>query len=197
MSHRRSRGVRFDNRFARLPGRLFHPGPADAIAGAVPGRESRKPPAPDRDCRQTQVRRLESSKLWPAIGLSPAANRSPRFIQATSSACTCPRLGDGRALLLGEVDRSGWRASGNCSSKVLARPPIRAWATAARCCARRFANSSPRRRCMGCGIPTTRALAVTGSDSSGHARNRRDRGGRHSPAPSFVRFGIVRVLLLD
>jgi hypothetical protein len=56
------------------------------------------------------------------------------------------QLGDGRAITLGEmIDSAG--SDRNCSSRVPARRPTRAVPTAARCCARRCANSCAARRC--------------------------------------------------
>ena len=85
--------------------------------------------------------------------------------------------------------RSGPASAGKCSSRAPARRPTRAWATAARCCARRSASSSRSEAMHGLGIPTTRALAVTGSDFPVIRERVETAAVVTRLAPSFVRFG--------
>ena len=133
------------------------------------------------------------------IHLDPAEFGRTSFLEAFAGNCPLPgsiplsavysghqfgvwagQLGDGRAILLGDVDQRRCRAAWNCSSKAPAARPTRAWATAARCCARRSANSCARKPWHALGIPTTRALCVIGSDMPRAARDARNRRRRHA-----------------
>jgi uncharacterized protein YdiU (UPF0061 family) len=180
-------GLRFDNRFARLPGVFY----------------SRLKPIPLPDPYLV----AKSDAAAALIGLEPARFNDPRLIAALTGnlplagtdplaavysghqfGVYVPRLGDGRALLLGEAVGSGgdrWEIQLKGSGKT---PYSRMGDGRAvlRSSIREFLASEAMHAL---GIPTTRALAVTGSDYPVIRETVETAAVVTRMSPTFVRFG--------
>lgn len=180
-------GLRFDNSFARLPPTFYTRLPATPL------------PAPYLVARSESAARL--------LGLDPDCLLEPEWIEALSGnrplagsdplaavysghqfGVYVPQLGDGRALLLGEVIGSGgdqWEIQ----LKGAGRTPYSRMGdgrAVLRSSIREFLASEAMH---GLGIPTTRALAVTGSDTPIFRETAETAAVVTRLAPSFVRFG--------
>ena len=82
------------------------------------------------------------------------------------------QLGDGRAIVLGEVEHDGERVRAAAQGRRAARR-TRAWATAAPCCARRSASSCVRRRCItSASRPRARCASSARTSRCGARRSR-------------------------
>jgi serine/tyrosine/threonine adenylyltransferase len=180
-------GLAFDNSFARLPGVFY----------------TRIAPAPLPEPYLV----AKSQDAAARLGLSPSRFGDPRFIAAltgnlplagSDSLATVysghqfgvyvPRLGDGRALLLGEVtgpDGERWELQLKGAGKT---PYSRLGDGRAvlRSSIREFLASEAMNAL---GIPTTRALAVTGSDYPVMRETVETAAVVTRLSPSFVRFG--------
>ncbi len=137
-------GLRFDNSFARLPGAFY----------------TRLPPAPLPDPYLVGFSKAAGELIGvgedevPALIDAMAGNRQIAGTDPLAAVYSghqfgvyVPRLGDGRALLLGEAIGPP-ESIGSCSSRAQARRRIRAWATGAPYCAHRFANFWAPRLCI-------------------------------------------------
>ena len=180
--------LRWTNRYARL-GEAFHtalpaqPLPAPHwVATSDSAARSLGWPADwwKREADALQV--FSGNALWP--GMQPVAT----VYSGHQFGIWAGQLGDGRALLLGEVETPAERAS-RSSSRAAAARPTRAWATAARCCARRSANSSAPRPCMRSASPPRARCCVTGSPLPVRREEIESAAVVTRLAPSFVRFG--------
>ena len=179
--------LRFDNSFARLPAAFYSRLPPTAL------------PAPYLVAYSPAAGRL--------IGLPPQAPAAPDFLPVLAGnqvpagaeplaavysghqfGVYVPRLGDGRATLLGEVagaDGSPWELqlkgagltpySRSGDGRAVLRSSIREFL-----CSEAMA---------GLGIPTTRALAIVGSDHPVFRETTETAAVVTRMAPSFVRFG--------
>jgi len=180
-------GLRFDNSFARLPG-MFH---------------TRLQPTPLADPYLVAV----SESAAQLIGLDPALLRSGATIEALTGnrpvagaeplaavysghqfGVYVPRLGDGRAILLGEAvgpDGEHWELQLKGAGKT---PYSRMGDGRAvlRSSIREFLCSEALHHL---GIPSTRALAVVGSDTPVVRETVETAAVATRVAPSFVRFG--------
>ena len=122
--------------------------PGSCPGSPSPGRPS-APPAPELLALNEPLaadlgldpegcgRRRGLGSSW-ADGARGRASPSPRPTPATSSAASRPRLGDGRALLLGELtDPAGGCATCTSRARAARRSPAAAtaWPRSARCCA--------------------------------------------------------------
>ena len=107
-----------------------------------------------------------------------AARRWPRVYSGHQFGVWAGQLGDGRALLLGEIDSPLGPAGAAAQGQRPARP-TRAWATAAPCCARRSASSCAPRRCTA-SASRPRARWRHRLAAAGAARDDRDRGRGHA-----------------
>ena len=145
------------------------------------------------------ARELGLDAAWLAVGRgagrpSPATRASPAREPLASVysghqfGVWAGQLGDGRAILLGEIDTPAGPHRAAAQGQRPARP-TRAWATAARCCARSSASSCAREAMHALGIPTTRALCVTGSDAPVRREEVETAAVVTRVAPSFIRFG--------
>ena len=92
------------------------------------------------------------------------------------------------------TSRSATVSARRSSSRERDDPLVAGWATAGRCSARRSASTSPRPRWQGLGIPTTRALAIVGSDLPVLRERLETAAVLTRVAPTHGRFGTVRVL---
>ncbi|MGH6622646.1 MAG: protein adenylyltransferase SelO, partial [Burkholderiaceae bacterium] len=180
-------GLQFDNSFARLPP-IFY------------SRLSATPlPAPYLVARSDSAARL--------LGIEPGRLSEPEWIEALSGnrplvgsdplaavysghqfGVYVPQLGDGRALLLGEVmgahgDRWEVQLKGAGRTPYSRMGDGRA---VLRSSIREFLASEAMH---GLGIPTTRALAVTGSDTPVFRETAETAAVVTRLAPSFIRFG--------
>lgn len=183
--------LRFDNSFSRLPGAFYdRPSPA---------------PFPDPYLVSFNPRAAE------LIGLDPAEARRPEFLQVFSGqgilegmeplaaiyaghqfGVYVPQLGDGRALLLGEVVN----ARGERWDLQLKGAGPTAFSRGAD---GRAVLRSSIREYLACeamhalGIPTTRALAILGSDMPVYRERPESAAIVVRMAPSHVRFGSFEV----
>ncbi len=123
-----------------------------------------------------------TTREWPADALPYASVYSGHQFGVWAG-----QLGDGRAL--GSAKSSTTARASSCNSRARDARPIRAWATAARCCARRSANILCSEAMHHLGIPTTRALCVIGSDQPVRREEVETAAVVTRVAPSFVRFG--------
>ena len=129
-----------------------------------------------------------ASTCWPATACRRRATRSPRVYSGHQFGVWAGQLGDGRAMLLGEIDTAGGRDGAAAQGQRPARP-TRAWATAARCCARASASSCAPRRCTRwASRPRARWRSSARRSRCGARRSRRPRWCTRV-APSFMRFG--------
>ncbi len=183
--------LRFDNRFARLPGVFYSPVrptpmPDPYLVAASPEacalidldpRALRTPEA--RDC-------FIGARLLPGMQPLAALYAGHQFGHYV------PQLGDGRAILLGEVrnqDGSFWELqlkgagltpySRDGDGRAVLRSSIREFL-----CSEAMA---------GLGIPTTRALCLLGSDEEVYREQIETGAVLVRMAPSFVRFGSFEV----
>jgi uncharacterized protein YdiU (UPF0061 family) len=180
-------GLHFDNSFARLPSSFYTrltPAPLPApylvgyseSAGALIGLDA------DADRRASVVEALAGNRR--ILGSDPLA----AVYSGHQFGVYVPRLGDGRALLLGEaVGAAGehWELQLKGSGKT---PYSRMGDGRAvlRSSIREFLGSEALHHL---GIPTTRALAVVGSDSPVFRENVETAAVVTRMSPSFVRFG--------
>jgi uncharacterized protein YdiU (UPF0061 family) len=185
-------GLRFDNSFARLPATFY----------------TRVAPTP----LPAPYLVAQSDAAAALIGLAPDALRSPALIDALSGSrllaggdplaavysghqfgVYVPRLGDGRALLLGEViGPSGERWE--LQLKGAGKTPYSRMGdgrAVLRSSIREFLASEAMHAL---GIPTTRALAVTGSDTPVMRETVETAAVVTRLAPSFIRFGSFEYL---
>lgn len=180
-------GLRFDNSFARLPSSFF----------------TRLPPVPLPEPYLVGY----SASAGALIGLDTGAGHRPEFTEALAGnvkvrgsdpiaavysghqfGVYVPRLGDGRALLLGEAvspagDRWELQLKGSGKTPYSRQGDGRA---VLRSSIREFLGSEALHHL---GIPTTRALAVVGSDTPVFRENVETAAVVTRMAPSFVRFG--------
>jgi len=180
-------GLRFENSFARLPSSFF----------------TRLPPVPLPEPYLVGY----SASAGALIGLDAGAGDRPEFIEAFAGnvkvrgsdpiaavysghqfGVYVPRLGDGRALLLGEAvgpagDRWELQLKGSGKTPYSRQGDGRA---VLRSSIREFLGSEALHHL---GIPTTRALAVVGSDTPVFRENVETAAVVTRMAPSFVRFG--------
>ncbi len=138
--------IPFDNSYARLPDRFFHRQVAEPV---------RAPSMIAINAGLARELGIDPDALASAEGVAVlAGNNTPAGADPLAQAYAghqfggwVPQLGDGRALLLGEVvDAKGCATTFN--SKGLAAPPSLAWETVVRASGRSCANTSCRRRCM-------------------------------------------------
>ena len=167
--------LRFDNRYARLPQDFYTrlsptPLPDPYLVAFNPAAAELIGLAPSEAARAEFAEIFCGNRLLPGFYLLA----SLYFIRATSSACG-PASWATAARSCWAKWHGGAGALRAATEGRRAARPIRAWATAAPCCARRSASSSAREAMHDLGIPTTRALAVVGSDAAGAARDDRDR----------------------
>ena len=180
-------GVRFDNRFARMPGAFFArvaptPLPEPYLVAKSQSAAALIGLPPERFADPEVVAALTGSR--PLAGSEPVAT----VYSGHQFGVYVPRLGDGRALLLGEVvgpDGELWEVQLKGSGKT---PYSRMGDGRAvlRSSIREFLASEAMH---GLGIPTTRALAVTGSDYPVMRETVETAAVVTRLAPSFVRFG--------
>ena len=97
------------------------------------------------------------------------------------------QLGDGRALLLGEIESPIGRQE--IQLKAADCTPTRAWAMAAPCCARRFASSCVRRRCTTSASRPRARWPSSASPAPVMRENVETAAVVTRVAPSFLRFG--------
>ncbi|MBN1207052.1 MAG: YdiU family protein [Myxococcaceae bacterium] len=179
--------LHFDNTYARLP----------------PGFSVRVPPSPFREARLVSA----SPEALRLLGLEPSEARRPEFVEAFSGArplpgmepvatvyaghqfgVYVPRLGDGRALLLGEVHtRTGERWELHLKGSGLT-PFSRMGDGRAvlRSTLREYLCSEAMH---GLGIPTTRALCIIGGSEKVYREEVETGAMLVRMAPSHVRFG--------
>ena len=180
-------GVRFDNRFARMPGAFFArvaptPLPEPYLVAKSESAAALIGLPPERFADPDVVAALTGSR--PLAGSEPVAT----VYSGHQFGVYVPRLGDGRALLLGEVvgpDGERWEVQLKGSGKT---PYSRMGDGRAvlRSSIREFLASEAMHAL---GIPTTRALAVTGSDYPVMRETVETAAVVTRLAPSFVRFG--------
>ena len=184
-------GLRFNNSFARLPDG-FHarvrPRPLKDthVVSVSPAAAALLDLAPDSLLDQQMVAWLSGQQAWPGsdpVAMCYAGHQFGHYV---------PQLGDGRALILGEVEtRDGGRwelqlkgagttpYSRDGDGRAVLRSTIREYL-----CSEAM---------NALGIPTTRALAMFGSDEEVY-RERIERGALLvRMAPSHVRFGSFEV----
>lgn len=141
----------FDNRFARL---------GDAFSTEVlpePIEQPRLVVASESamallDLDPAEAQRSEFTELFAGHKLWGEAEPRAMVYSGHQFGGYTPRLGDGRGLLLGEVLNTAgehW----DLHLKGAGMTPIRAWVTAARCCARRSASFSPANTCTRSAFP--------------------------------------------
>jgi uncharacterized protein YdiU (UPF0061 family) len=180
-------GLRFENSFARLPGVFYSrvaptPLPDSYLVAKSEDAASRLGLSPDRFDDARFVAALTGN--LPLAGGEPLA----AVYSGHQFGVYVPRLGDGRALLLGEaVGRDGerWEVQLKGAGKT---PYSRMGDGRAvlRSSIREFLGSEAMH---GLGIPTTRALAVTGSDYPVMRETVETAAVVTRLSPSFVRFG--------
>jgi len=180
-------GLVFDNAFARLPGVFYArvaptPLPDPYLVAKSDAAAARLGLVPTRFDDTDFVAALTGSK--PLAGADPLA----AVYSGHQFGVYVPRLGDGRALLLGEVVGPGgerWEMQLKGAGKT---PYSRMGDGRAvlRSSIREFLASEAMH---GLGIPTTRALAVTGSDYPVVRETVETAAVVTRLAPSFVRFG--------
>ena len=180
-------GLVFDNRFARLPGVFYTrvsptPLPDPYLVAKSDAAAARLGLAPGRFDDPDFIAALTGST--PLAGADPLA----AVYSGHQFGVYVPRLGDGRALLLGEIVGPGgerWEMQLKGAGKT---PYSRMGDGRAvlRSSIREFLASEAMH---GLGIPTTRALAVTGSDYPVVRETVETAAVVTRLAPSFVRFG--------
>jgi uncharacterized protein YdiU (UPF0061 family) len=185
-------GLRFDNRYARLPAALH------TRLGATPLPEPYLVAHSDAAARAIglDLAFFADSALVEALtGNRPLAGAEPLAAAYSGHqfGVYVPRLGDGRALLLGEVvapDGARWEVQLKGAGKT---PYSRMGDGRAvlRSSIREFLGSEAMHAL---GIPTTRALAVTGSDFPVIRETVETAAVVTRLAPSFIRFGSFEYL---
>jgi uncharacterized protein YdiU (UPF0061 family) len=180
-------GLVFDNRFARLPDALYTrlsptPLPEPYLVAASAGAAMRLGLDPARLTEPDVVAALTGNRALAGSDPLAAVYSGHQF------GVYVPRLGDGRALLLGEVvgpTGERWEVQLKGSGKT---PYSRMGDGRAvlRSSIREFLASEAMH---GLGIPTTRALAVTGSDYPVIRETVETAAVVARMSPSFVRFG--------
>jgi len=180
-------GLRFDNSFARLPGAFYTrlqptPLPAPYLVGSSASAATLLGLEPQTLAEQSSVEALTGNRL-PA-GSEPLA----AVYSGHQVGVYVPRLGDGRAILLGEVvgpDGRRWELQLKGAGKT---PYSRMGDGRAvlRSSIREFLGSEALHHL---GIPSTRALAVVGSDTPVFRETVETAAVATRMSPTFVRFG--------
>jgi serine/tyrosine/threonine adenylyltransferase len=181
----------FDNGFARLPEAYYSrvcptPVPDPYLVCYSPEALALLDLDPSEITRQELVETLAGNQLLPgmdAIAALYAGHQFGHFV---------PQLGDGRAILLGEVKNAageGWEVQ----LKGAGRTPYSRGGdgrAVLRSSIREFLCSEAMHAL---GIPTTRALAIVGSDRPVYREDEETAALVTRLAPSFVRFGSFEV----
>ena len=181
----------FDNGFAALP-ETFHsrvnatPVPAPYLVTYSPAALKLLELDVDQMTRAEWIDTLAGNRLLPGMDPVAAVYAGHQFGHFV------PQLGDGRAILLGEVktsDGAGWEVqikgggrtpySRGGDGRAVLRSSIREYL-----CSEAM---------HALGIPTTRALAITGSDKPVYREDEETAAIVTRLAPSFVRFGSFEV----
>jgi uncharacterized protein YdiU (UPF0061 family) len=180
-------GISFDNAFARLPDVFYTRVAPTPLPDPYLVATSR---AAAELIGLTPARLAEADLISALTGNRPLAGGDPlaAVYSGHQFGVYVPRLGDGRALLLGEAigpDRRRWEVQLKGAGKT---PYSRMGDGRAvlRSSIREFLASEAMH---GLGIPTTRALAVTGSDFPVMRENVETAAVVTRLAPTFIRFG--------
>ncbi|MDF0664508.1 MAG: YdiU family protein [Nitrospira sp.] len=182
----------FDNTYARLPDAFYarlNPTPFSAPPYLVHANQAA---AELIDLDPTQLTRPEFTALFGGSALAPGMEPLAMLYSGHQFGVYVPQLGDGRAILLGEVkNEQGERwdlhlkgagmtpFSRDGDGRAVLRSTIREYL----CCA----------AMSGLGIPTTRALCLVGSDDKVYREQLETGAMLVRMAPTHVRFGTFEV----
>jgi uncharacterized protein YdiU (UPF0061 family) len=183
--------LRFDNGFARLPEAYYSrvcptPVPAPYLVCYSPDALALLDLDPSEMARPEMIETLAGNRLLPGMDALAALYAGHQFGHYV------PQLGDGRAILLGEVKNAagvGWEMQ----IKGAGRTPYSRGGdgrAVLRSSIREFLCSEAMHAL---GIPTTRALAIVGSDHPVYREDEETAALVTRLAPSFVRFGSFEV----
>ena len=183
--------LEFDNRFAALP-ETFHsrvtatPVPAPYLVTSSPAALKLLELDADQMTRPEWVETLAGNRVLPGMDPVAALYAGHQFGHYV------PQLGDGRAILLGEIKTTGG-AGWEVQIKGAGRTPYSRGGDG-----RAVLRSSIREYLCSeamhaLGIPTTRALAIIGSDKPVYREDEETAAIVTRLAPSFVRFGSFEV----
>ncbi len=192
MTRRTLETLRFDNTYARLPQAFYarlNPTPFNAPPYLV---HANRDAAELIDLDPAQLTRPEFTALFGGSALAPGMEPLAMLYSGHQFGVYVPQLGDGRAILLGEVKndkRERWDLhlkgagmtpfSRDGDGRAVLRSTIREYL----CCA----------AMRGLGIPTTQALCLVGSDDKVYREQTESGAMLVRMAPSHVRFGTFEV----
>src|SRR5688572_10245898 len=192
MGNRRLETLSFDNTYARLPEAFYarlNPTPFSSAPYLVSFNASA---GELLDLDRREAKRPEFAGVFGGSMLVPGMEPLAMLYSGHQFGTYVPQLGDGRAILLGEVRNSAGE-KWDLHLKGCGRTPYSRMGdgrAVLRSSIREFLCSEAMH---GLGIPTTRALAIVGSDAPVMRESRETSAVLTRMAPAHVRFGSFEV----